>query len=192
MSYSYRFQHTEEHAAAYPPVQRFGIKFFRKMYKSWRGLFAQIGARGFFIRDTLRGFSEPATFIPETIRQMRVIGVDSVPLAVLVAAFIGGVIALQTRYQLFEGVLLSVVGLATRQTIILEMGPLLTGLVLAGRVGARMTAEIGTMRVTEQIDALESMGANPVQYLVVPRFLVVGASRRGVGVAGPSRVAGQG
>ncbi len=172
MSYSFRYQHTEEHpTVAYPPVQRFGIKFFRKMYQGSRNLFAQIGARGFFMRDTLRGFSEPATFWPETVRQMRVIGVDSVPLAVLVAAFIGGVIALQTRYQLFEGVLLSVVGLATRQTIILEMGPLLTGLVLAGRVGARMTAEIGTMRVTEQIDALETLAYDPLAFLVVPRLI---------------------
>lgn len=172
MSYSYRYQHTEElPTVAYPPVQRFGIRFFRRMYKSARGLFAEIGARGFFMRDTLRGFSEPETFLPETIRQMRVIGVDSVPLTVLVAAFIGGVIALQTRYQLFEGVLLSVVGLATRQTIILEMGPLLTGLVLAGRVGARMTAEIGTMRVTEQIDALETLAYDPLAFLVVPRLI---------------------
>jgi phospholipid/cholesterol/gamma-HCH transport system permease protein len=172
VSYSYRFQQTEEHpTVSYPPIERFGIKFFRKVYRTWRGVFAQIGARGYFVRDTLRGFSEPGTFWPETIRQMRVIGVDSVPLAVLVAAFIGGVIALQTRYQLFEGVLLSVVGLATRQTIILEMGPLLTGLVLAGRVGARMTAEIGTMRVTEQIDALETLAYDPLAFLVVPRLI---------------------
>jgi phospholipid/cholesterol/gamma-HCH transport system permease protein len=172
VSYSYRYQHTEEHPTFdYPPVQRFGITFFRRMYRTWRGLFAQIGARGIFMRDVLRGFSEPDTFLPETLRQMRVIGVDSVPLAVLVAAFIGSVIALQTRYQLFEGVLLSVVGLATRQTIILEMGPLLTGLVLAGRVGARMTAEIGTMRVTEQIDALETLAYDPLAFLVVPRLI---------------------
>lgn len=172
MSYSYRFQHTEEHNTVdYPPVQRLGISFFRKMYRTWRRLFAEIGARGYFIRDSLRAFSDPGTFLPETVRQMRVIGVDSVPLAVLVAAFIGGVIALQTRYQLFEGVLLSVVGLATRQTIILEMGPLLTGLVLAGRVGARMTAEIGTMRVTEQIDALETLAYDPLAFLVVPRLI---------------------
>ena len=172
MSYSYRFPHAEEHATTeYPAVQRFGIRFFRKMYRGWRNLFSQIGARGYFMRDALRGFKEPQTFLPETIRQMRVIGVDSVPLAVLVAAFIGGVIALQTRYQLFEGVLLSVVGLATRQTIILEMGPLLTGLVLAGRVGARMTAEIGTMRVTEQIDALETLAYDPLAFLVVPRLI---------------------
>jgi phospholipid/cholesterol/gamma-HCH transport system permease protein len=172
VSYSYRYQHTEEHPTHQrPTVQRFGVAFFRRMYRTWRGLFAEIGARALFMRDTLRGFSEPDTFLPETLRQMRVIGVDSVPLAALVAAFIGGVIALQTRYQLFEGVLLSVVGLATRQTIILEMGPLLTGLVLAGRVGARMTAEIGTMRVTEQIDALETLAYDPLAFLVVPRLI---------------------
>ena len=171
MSYSFRYQHTDEHAAAAPPRPWFGMKFFQRVSQKTRGLFAEIGARGFFLRDTFRGFTEPRTFFPETIRQMRVIGVDSVPLAVLVAAFIGGVIALQTRYQLFEGVLLSVVGLATRQTIILEMGPLLTGLVLAGRVGARMTAEIGTMRVTEQIDALETLAYDPLAFLVVPRLI---------------------
>ena len=172
MSYSFRYQHTEEFPSqASPPIQRFGGRFFRKVYRSARGIFAEIGARALFMRDTFRGFSEPKTFLPETIRQMRVIGVDSVPLAGLVAAFIGGVIALQTRYQLFEGVLLSVVGLATRQTIVLEMGPLLTGLVLAGRVGARMTAEIGTMRVTEQIDALETLAYDPLAFLVVPRLI---------------------
>lgn len=173
MSYSYRFQHAPDHrpTETFPIVQRTGIRFFRRMTTFWRELFRQIGARGFYARDTLRGLSEPSTFLPETLRQMRVIGVDSVPLVVLVAAFIGGVISLQTRYQLFEGIVLSVVGLATRQTVILEMGPLLTGLVLAGRVGARMTAEIGTMRVTEQIDALETLAFDPLAFLVLPRVL---------------------
>ena len=173
MSYSYRFPHSPDGrpTETFPIVQRAPIVFFRRVTRAWRGTFQQIGARGLFMRDALRGFGEPATYGRETIRQMRVIGVDSVPLAVLVAAFIGGVIALQTRYQLFEGVMLSVVGLATRQTIILEMGPLLTGLVLAGRVGARMTAEIGTMRVTEQIDALETLAYDPVAFLIVPRLI---------------------
>jgi phospholipid/cholesterol/gamma-HCH transport system permease protein len=102
---------------------------------------------------------------------MRNIGVDSLPLAAIVAAFIGAVTAIQTRYQLFGGVQLSVVGLISRQSIILELGPLLTGLVLTGRVGARITAEIGTMRVTEQIDALETLAYDPVAYLVVPRLI---------------------
>ena len=153
-------------------------------------MFREIGIRAVFARDIVRGLAEPRTWFGEVWHQMRVVGVDSVPLTALVAAFIGAVIAMQTRYQLFAGVELSVVGLATRQTIVLEMGPLLTGLVLTGRVGARMTAEIGTMRVTEQIDALETLAYNPVAYLIVPRvlaatlmlpFLVILADAVGVG-----------
>lgn len=154
----------------FPVPARVGIRFFRRVSRV-RNVFGQIGKRAFFIRDIGRGLSEPRTWAGELLHQMRVIGVDSIPLTALVAAFIGAVIALQTRYQLFAGVELSVVGLATRQTIILEMGPLLTGLVLTGRVGARMTAEIGTMRVTEQIDALETLAYDPVAYLIVPRVL---------------------
>src|SRR5918911_1951019 len=155
----------------YPVVSRVGIRFFRGKTRFWVGLFRSIGQRGFFIRDMLRAFAEPRTYLPETIRQMRGIGVDSVPLTVIVAAFIGGVTALQTRYQLIAGVEMTVVGLIVRQSIVLELGPLLTGLVLTGRVGARMTAEIGTMRVTEQIDALETLAYDPIAYLVVPRLL---------------------
>src|SRR5512143_3787392 len=134
-------------------------------------MFGRIGERGYFMRDIGRGIRDPKTYATETIRQMRNIGVDSLPLAAIVAAFIGAVTAFQTRYQLFGGVQLSVVGLISRQSIILELGPLLTGLVLTGRVGARITAEIGTMRVTEQIDALETLAYDPIAYLIVPRLL---------------------
>ncbi len=173
MSYSFRYPHHPERrpTETFPVMQRTSIRFFRRVTKFWRDLFHSIGARGYYIRDTVRGLQEFDTVAHETIRQMRVIGVDSVPLTVIVAAFIGGVMALQTRYQLFEGVQLSLVGLATRQVIILELGPLITGLVLTGRVGARMTAEIGTMRVTEQIDALETLSYDPLAFLVVPRLI---------------------
>jgi phospholipid/cholesterol/gamma-HCH transport system permease protein len=155
----------------FPVVQRTSIRFFRKVARFWVGLFRDVGLRAYFFRDIARGFGDPATYIPETIRQMKTMGVDSVPLTVIVAAFIGGVIALQTRSQLLPGVQLSIIGLATRLMIILELGPLLTGLVLTGRVGGRMTAEIGTMRVTEQIDALETLAYDPVAFLIVPRLL---------------------
>jgi phospholipid/cholesterol/gamma-HCH transport system permease protein len=176
----------------FPVVQRTGIRLFRRVTRGTAGVFGEIGHRAYFMRDIARAFGDPATYLPETIRQMRAIGVDSVPLALIVAAFIGGVTALQLRYQLFPGVDLSFVGIATRQTIILELGPLLTGLVLTGRVGARMTAEIGTMRVTEQIDALETLAYDPMAYLIVPRLiaatlmlpiLVIFANFIGVGVA---------
>ena len=163
---------TDPHTTSqFPVAQRLGIRFFRRVTRGVLGTFAGIGSRVFFLRDALRALREPGTYLPESVRQMANIGVGSVPLTVIVAAFIGSVIALQTRYQLFPGVQLSVVGLISRQMIILELGPLLTGLVLTGRVGARMTAEIGTMRVTEQIDALETLAYDPMAYLVVPRVI---------------------
>jgi phospholipid/cholesterol/gamma-HCH transport system permease protein len=163
--------HERRPTEEFPVMARASVRLLRPMAQLGIGFFHGIGARVLFARDTLRAFSEVNTWRVHVIPQMRVIGVDSLPLAALVAAFIGGVIALQVRYQLFPGVSLSAVGLAARQMVILELGPLLTGLVLAGRVGARMTAEIGTMRVTEQIDALETLAYDPVAYLVVPRLI---------------------
>ncbi len=132
---------------------------------------AHTGRAAQFIGDIGRGFTEVRTWMPELAKQMRGIGVDSLPLVVIVASFLGAVSAFQTRYQLFPGVQLSVIGLIVRQSIVLELGPLLTALVLAGRVGAKMTAEIGTMRVTEQIDALETLAFDPVAFLAVPRLI---------------------
>ena len=163
---------TYKETASFPVVQRTGIRFFRKVTHVWSGIFGAFGTRVLFAGETLRALvAEPKTYMPEVAKHMRTIGVDSLPLTTMVAAFIGAVIALQTRYQLFPGIQLSVVGFITRQMIILEMAPLLTGLVLAGRVGARIAAEIGTMRVTEQIDALETLAFDPIAYLVVPRVI---------------------
>ena len=157
--------------ATFPIPQRAGIIVFRQVSRSTRGFFRSIGSRTYFTREMFRAFREWRTWMPVTIDQARNIGVDSLPLVFTVSAFIGAVTAFQTFYQLFPGAQLSAVAWITRQSIVLELGPLLTALVLAGRVGARMTAEIGTMRVTEQIDALETLAYDPVAYLVVPRFV---------------------
>ncbi|MBN1793482.1 MAG: ABC transporter permease [Candidatus Omnitrophica bacterium] len=105
------------------------------------------------------------------IQQMKKIGYDSMPIVFLVALFTGIVLALQSAYQMqkisAEMYIASLVSLSMTR----ELGPVLTALVVAGRVGAAITAELGTMKVTEQIDALEAMAAPPVQHLVVPRFL---------------------
>jgi len=152
-------------------VQRESLKFFRHMGREALEFFDGVGGRVFFMRDIGRALHEVPTWRGQVFHQMRAIGVDSLPLVLMVAAFIGGVIAIQIRFQLFPGIGLSIVGLSTRQIVILETGPLLTGLVLAGRVGAKMTAEIATMRVTEQIDALETLSFDPVAYLVIPRLI---------------------
>lgn len=155
----------------YPVVQRSSLRLFRTMGRGALALFGGIGARTLFVRELWRAAKEVRTWSREVVHQMRTIGVDSLPLAIMVAAFIGGVITIQIRYQLFPGIQLSIVGLSSRQIVILETGPLLTGLVLAGRVGAKMTAEIATMRVTEQIDALETLAFDPVAYLIIPRLI---------------------
>ncbi|PIX13677.1 MAG: hypothetical protein COZ72_07985 [Elusimicrobia bacterium CG_4_8_14_3_um_filter_50_9] len=107
-----------------------------------------------------------------TIDQMLFIGVNSVSLAVLCGFFTGMVLALQTG-ETFRSVFNEpiYVGLAVGYSMILELGPVLTSIVVAGRAGAAMTAEIGTMKVTEQIDALYTLGTEPVEYICVPRFI---------------------
>ncbi len=102
---------------------------------------------------------------------MSAVGVASVPIALFIAAFTGIVLAIQASYTFTGTVPLYFVGALVGKTIILELGPVLTGLALSGRVGANIAAELGTMRVTEQIDALESLGYDPIAYLVVPRML---------------------
>lgn len=155
--------------SSFPVPQRAAILFFRRVARITIAIFSEVGWRVHFLSEIMRAVKEPRTWLPLTITQMKNIGVDSLPLAGIVAAFIGAVTAYQTVYQLFPGVQLSAVGWIVRQSVVLELGPLLTALVLAGRVGARMTAEIGTMRVTEQIDALETLAYDPIAYLVVPR-----------------------
>jgi phospholipid/cholesterol/gamma-HCH transport system permease protein len=99
------------------------------------------------------------------------IGVLSLPVIALTGSFIGMVLAVQSYDQFKQMRLESRLGAIINMSLVRELGPVLAATMLAGRVGSAMAAELGTMRVTEQIDALASMGANPIYYLVVPRFL---------------------
>jgi len=118
------------------------------------------------------------TFTPSLKRdhvfeQAKKAGYDSFPIVSLVALFIGFIFALQTAYFMqrigSELYIASLVALS----VVRELGPVITALVVAGRVGAAITAELGSMQVTEQIDALETLATNPIKYLVVPRFLAL-------------------
>ncbi len=135
------------------------------------GWLAAIGRTGHFVGSVGRGLRDVGTWGGLTVGQMRRIGVASVPIAVFIAAFTGIVLSLQASYTFTGAVPLYFVGTLVGKTIMLELGPVLTGLALAGRVGANIAAELGTMRVTEQVDALETLAYDPVSYLVVPRVL---------------------
>lgn len=135
------------------------------------GLLAGLGRAGKFAWSVIRRVADVGTWGGTAALQARRIGVDSLPVAVFIAIFTGIVLALQSSYAMTGLVPLSFVGTLVGKTIILELGPVLTGLVLAGRVGANVAAELGTMRVTEQVDALEMLAYDPVSYLVVPRMV---------------------
>lgn len=103
--------------------------------------------------------------------QLYEIGVLSLPVIFATGAFIGMVLAVQVYYQLADLGYKQFAGLLINLSVVKELGPVLAGVMLAGRVGGSLSAELGTMKVTEQIDALTTLAANPIRYLVVPRFL---------------------
>jgi phospholipid/cholesterol/gamma-HCH transport system permease protein len=102
---------------------------------------------------------------------MRRLGVDSLPISLFIAAFTGITLALLASYVFTATMPGYLVGTLVGKAIMMELAPVLTGLALAGRVGANIAAELGTMKVTEQVDALETLAYNPYAYLVVPRVL---------------------
>ena len=107
----------------------------------------------------------------EILKHMEEVGIRSFPVVIITAAFTGMVLALQsfTGFKRFGAE--TMVGTVVALSMTRELGPVLTGLMVSGRVGSAMAAELGTMRVTEQIDALYTLATNPIKYLIVPRFL---------------------
>ena len=132
---------------------------------------AGFGRFGRFLGDVARAVPDVRTWGAQTASQMRRLGVDSLPIALFIAAFTGIVLALLASYVMTGAVPRYLVGTLVTKTITTELGPVLTGLALAGRVGANIAAELGTMKVTEQVDALETLAYNPYAYLVIPRVL---------------------
>ena len=111
-------------------------------------------------------------FIRRTIQEVSKLGVDSIPLVLIISVFIGAVIAIQMQLNISSPLVPAYsTGLATREIILLEFSSSILCLILAGKVGSNIASEIGTMRVTEQIDALEIMGVNSANYLVLPKVV---------------------
>ncbi len=141
----------------------------RSVGRATLALLQALGQGAYLAAGAVRALRNTDIWAPHILTQMYQIGVASVPIALFVAMFTGIVLALQASYTLTGGVPEYFVGTLVGKTMILELGPVLTGLALAGRVGASIAAELGTMRVTEQIDALETLAYDPLAYLVVPR-----------------------
>ena len=135
------------------------------------GGMAHVGRISMLVVEIFRGLKEVKIWVPRAFVEAWNIGVGSLFIVLLVSAFAGGVTAYQAGYQFTGSLPYYVVGTLVTESIVLELGPVLVGLILAGRIGARYAAELGTMRVTEQIDALESLGRSPASHLIIPRVV---------------------
>ena len=124
----------------------------------------------FIVRAFIQGFKPPYYF-RQIVRQFLDIGYYSLPVVGLTALFTGMVLALQSHTGFSRFAAESAVATVVALSITRELAPVLAGLMVAGRIGAAIAAEIGTMRVTEQIDALETLTTNPTQYLIAPRII---------------------
>jgi len=134
-------------------------------------IFAAIGEFLIFLWQVLRCFPLVFKRMPELVLQIKRIGFDSIILITITGAFTGLVTALQAVYQTKGYIPVSYLGVLIGKSTMIELAPVLTALVLTGKVGAAIAAEIGTMRVSEQIDALQSMSIKPEEFLFMPRVL---------------------
>jgi phospholipid/cholesterol/gamma-HCH transport system permease protein len=135
------------------------------------GALADTGAAFLLLARTVRTFPAAIRERSLVVEQMMRIGIGSLPLVLVTSIFTGGVAAVQAAYQFQEYVPMRYLGTVIGKSVVIELGPVLTALVVGGRVGASIAAELGTMKVTEQIDALETLAINPVRYLVAPRLI---------------------
>lgn len=133
--------------------------------------FCAFGGFVMFTWDMLRGLRRGVPRRHVLVPILHEIGVRSVPVILVTGTFIGMVLAVQTYTQFKQMHMESRLGAVITMTLVSELGPVLAATMLAGRVGSSMAAELGTMRVTEQVHAISALGADPVHYLVVPRFL---------------------
>lgn len=134
--------------------------------------FKELGKYSSLLYQSLRSSTEFSTYRKNLFHELVKVGTESIPIIMLVGVFTGSVMTIQSAYQLESAFIpLSTIGAIVSESILLELAAVISGLVLAGKVGARVATELGTMRVSEQIDALESMGFNSISFLVVPRVL---------------------
>jgi phospholipid/cholesterol/gamma-HCH transport system permease protein len=131
----------------------------------------QIGEISLILWGSAQAIARGQIGFGQILREMHWMGVQSVPIVLLTGVLAGVVTSQQGGYQFTGSVPLYVVGSVVVSSIVLELGPVLTAIVFIGRVGARLTAELGTMKVSEQIDALHSLGRQPVRTLAAPRLI---------------------
>lgn len=135
-------------------------------------LIENIGEYAFLMKKVLAKPERHGVLRDRFFDEVMALGFDSMGLVAIVSLFMGAVVSIQTAYNIDSPLIpLTMVGFTSRQSIILELSPTVISLILAGKVGSRIASEIGTMKVTEQVDALEMMGVNSAGFLILPKIL---------------------
>ena len=137
------------------------------------GVFMHTGLYAMTLGQSVRRMTSRPWHLRILLQQAEEVGVQSLPVVMLTALFTGMVLALQSYIVFHRFAAESLTGLVVSMSVVRELGPVLVGLMVAGRVGAAFAAELGTMRVTEQIDALWTLSTDPVRYLIMPRLIAV-------------------
>ena len=144
---------------------------FRAVGISVLDFFRDVGGSSIMLVRILVQLKELPRTARQTLLQMELVGIGSIPLVIVTSIFVGAVAAVQAAYQFQDYVPMVFLGTVVGKSVILELGPVLTALVVGGRVSASIAAELGTMKVTEQIDAMELLAIDPMRYLVMPRVV---------------------
>jgi len=147
------------------------VGWLAKVGRAYRLTLEHSGALGMLAWDSLRAVVGLRVRFKDVLTQLHIMGIQSLPIVFVTASLAGIVTSQQGGYQLISSSPRYVLGTLVVQSVVLELGPLLTAIVLVGRIGARITAELGTMVVSEQIDAFESLGRDPVALLAAPRII---------------------
>ena len=153
------------------PIVSYIVGWFAKAGRAYRIVLEHAGALGILTWRSISAVVRLKVSFRDVVRQLHVMGVQSLPIVFVTASLAGIVTSQQGGYQLISSSPRYVLGTLVVQSVVLELGPLLTAIVLVGRIGARITAELGTMVVSEQIDAFESLGRDPVAILAAPRII---------------------
>ncbi|MFR9564469.1 MAG: ABC transporter permease [Rikenellaceae bacterium] len=144
----------------------------KRLFKPVTDLLAAVGRYTLLLGKIFTSFEKPKIYRGRVLSEMEALGIDSIGLTTIISFFIGAVVTLQMSINMKAGFIPQyLIGYATREVMILEFSSTVVALILSGKIGSNIASEIGTMRITEQIDALEIMGVNSASYLILPKII---------------------
>jgi phospholipid/cholesterol/gamma-HCH transport system permease protein len=166
-----RFEEASARPSRVPTVPQVMTRPIALLGRLYLSIAEHAGQIGLLLAQSVRAFLTLQVSLRSVLQQIYVMGVQSIPIVLVTAVLAGIVTSQQGGYQFQGSIPMYILGSVVVSSVVLELGPVLTSIVLVGRVGARITAELGTMKVSEQIEAFQAVGRDPIAILAAPRIL---------------------